>query len=34
MSLPISKYYFSVAEFERMGKAGVFTKDAHLELIE
>ncbi|MCA1567831.1 MAG: Uma2 family endonuclease [Acidobacteria bacterium] len=35
MSLPeISKYYFSVAEFERMGEAGVFTKDARLELIE
>jgi Uma2 family endonuclease len=35
MSLPeISKYYFSAAEFERMGEAGVFTKDARLELIE
>lgn len=34
MSLPISKYYFTVAEFERMGEAGVFTKDARLELIE
>jgi Uma2 family endonuclease len=34
MSLPISKYYFSVAEFERMGEAGVFTRDARLELIE
>lgn len=35
MSLPeISRYYFSVAEFERMGEAGVFTKDARLELIE
>jgi Uma2 family endonuclease len=31
---PISKYYFSAAEFERMGEAGVFTKDASLELIE
>lgn len=35
MSLPeISRYYFSVAEFERMGEAGVFRKDARLELIE
>lgn len=34
MSLPISKYHFSAAEFERMGEAGVFTKDARLELIE
>ncbi|HYP00287.1 MAG TPA: Uma2 family endonuclease, partial [Pyrinomonadaceae bacterium] len=35
MSLPeISRYYFSIAEFERMGEAGVFTKDARLELIE
>lgn len=34
MSLPISKYYFSAAEFERMGEAGVFAKDARLELIE
>jgi Uma2 family endonuclease len=34
MSLPISKYHFTVAEFERMGEAGVFTKDARLELIE
>ena len=34
MSLPVSKYYFSAAEFERMGEAGVFTKDARLELIE
>lgn len=34
MSLPMSRYYFSVAEFERMGEAGVFTKDARLELIE
>jgi len=35
MSLPeISRYYFTVAEFERMGEAGVFTSDAHLELIE
>lgn len=30
----ISRYYFSAAEFERMGEAGVFTKDARLELIE
>jgi Uma2 family endonuclease len=35
MSLPeISRYYFTVAEFERMGEAGVFTKNARLELIE
>ncbi|HEV2799548.1 MAG TPA: Uma2 family endonuclease [Pyrinomonadaceae bacterium] len=34
MSLPISKYYFTVAEFERMGEAGVFKMDARLELIE
>ena len=35
MSLPeISRYYFTVAEFERMGEAGVFMKDARLELIE
>ncbi len=35
MSLPeISRYCFTVAEFERMGEAGVFTKDARLELIE
>ena len=34
MSLPISKYYFTVAEYERMGEAGVFHQDARLELIE
>lgn len=35
MSLPeISRYYFTVAEFERMGEAGVFKKDTRLELIE
>ncbi|HZG51258.1 MAG TPA: Uma2 family endonuclease [Pyrinomonadaceae bacterium] len=34
MSLPISKYHFSAAEFERMGEAGVFKRDARLELIE
>lgn len=35
MSLPeISGYYFSAVEFERMGEAGVFRKDARLELIE
>lgn len=34
MSLPNSRYHFSVAEFERMGKAGVFLEDARLELIE
>lgn len=34
MSLPISRYYFTVAEFERMGQAGILTKDARLELIE
>jgi Uma2 family endonuclease len=33
MSLPISKYYFTASEFERMGEAGVFKKDARLELI-
>jgi hypothetical protein len=32
MSLPISRYYFSAAEFERMGEAGVFKQDARLEL--
>ncbi len=34
MSLPMSRYYFSVEEFERMGEAGVLTSDARLELIE
>ncbi|HEX8458726.1 MAG TPA: Uma2 family endonuclease [Pyrinomonadaceae bacterium] len=34
MSLPISKYYFTASEFERMGEAGVFKMDARLELIE
>jgi len=34
MSLPISKYYFTVAEYERMGQAGILAKDARLELIE
>ncbi|MBA2647477.1 MAG: Uma2 family endonuclease [Pyrinomonadaceae bacterium] len=34
MSLPISRHFFTVAEFERMGQAGVFSNDARLELIE
>ena len=34
MSLPLAKYHFTTAEFERMGKVGIFAKDARLELIE
>ncbi|HVG31752.1 MAG TPA: Uma2 family endonuclease [Pyrinomonadaceae bacterium] len=34
MSLQRARYFFTVAEFERMGEAGIFAKDAHLELIE
>jgi Uma2 family endonuclease len=34
MSLQISRHCFTVAEFERMGEAGIFAKDARLELIE
>jgi Uma2 family endonuclease len=34
MSLSIARHYFTVAEFERMGEAGIFTKDSRLELIE
>lgn len=34
MSLQIARHFFTVAEFERMGEAGIFTKDSRLELIE
>jgi Uma2 family endonuclease len=34
MSLQIARHTFTVAEFERMGEAGIFTKDSRLELIE
>jgi Uma2 family endonuclease len=34
MSLQRARYFFTVAEFERMGEAGIFAKDARLELIE
>jgi Uma2 family endonuclease len=34
MSLQIARHCFTVAEFERMGEAGIFAKDARLELIE
>jgi Uma2 family endonuclease len=34
MSLQIAKHCFTVAEFERMGEAGIFPTDARLELIE
>ena len=34
MSLQTSRYFFTVAEFERMGEAGIFAKDARRELIE
>lgn len=34
MSLQVAKHCFTVAEFERMGEAGIFREDARLELIE
>lgn len=34
MSVSISRHYFTAAEFERMGEAGIFRKDARLELLE
>lgn len=34
MSLQVAKHFFTVAEFERMGKAAIFSEDARLELIE
>jgi len=34
MSLQVAKYFFTAEEFERMGEAGIFPKDARLELIE
>ncbi|HEX8921320.1 MAG TPA: Uma2 family endonuclease [Pyrinomonadaceae bacterium] len=34
MSRQLAKYWISVDEYERMGRAGVFKKDARLELIE
>ncbi|MBA3804648.1 MAG: Uma2 family endonuclease [Acidobacteria bacterium] len=34
MSLQIARHYFTVDEFERMAGAGIFAKDARLELIE
>ena len=34
MSLQIARHFFTVAEFERMGEAGIFAEEARLELIE
>jgi Uma2 family endonuclease len=34
MSVEIARHSFTVEEFERMGEAGIFPKDARLELIE
>ena len=34
MSLPLSKYRLTTAQFERMAQAGVFPEDARIELIE
>jgi Uma2 family endonuclease len=34
MSLPLSKYRLTTAQFDRMGQAGVFPEDARIELIE
>lgn len=34
MSLQVARHYFTVAEFERMGEAGIFPGEARLELIE
>jgi len=34
MSLQTARHFFTVTEFERMGEAGIFAKDARLELIE
>jgi len=34
MSLQVAKHFFTVKEFERMGEAGIFSEDAHFELIE
>ena len=34
MSLQIAKHHFTANDFERMGEAGIFNRDARLELIE
>jgi Uma2 family endonuclease len=34
MSLQVAKHCFTVAEFERMGEAGIFRADDRLELLE
>ncbi|HEX8475086.1 MAG TPA: Uma2 family endonuclease [Pyrinomonadaceae bacterium] len=34
MSLAINRHFFTVAEFERMGEAGILSQDARFELIE
>lgn len=34
MSAELARYSFTVEEFERMGEAGIFSRDARLELIE
>jgi hypothetical protein len=30
MSLQVAKHFFTVAEFERMGEAGIFSEDARI----
>jgi hypothetical protein len=34
MSLQVAQHCFTVAEFERMGEAGIFCENARLELIQ
>lgn len=34
MSVQIAKHWFTVAEYERMGAAGIFSEDDRVELIE
>src|SRR5919206_2831256 len=34
MSVQIAKHWFTVAEYERMGEAGIFSADDRVELIE
>jgi hypothetical protein len=34
MSVQIAKHWFTVAEYNRMGEAGIFTEDDRVELIE
>ncbi len=34
MAVPLSRYRFTVAEYETMGKAGILREDARVELLD